>query len=55
MKRIRYCQGCDRYTLKENCAICGKETIINTPQKYSKDEEVAKYRRQIKRALLQKD
>ncbi|MCL5101702.1 MAG: RNA-protein complex protein Nop10 [Candidatus Parvarchaeota archaeon] len=52
MKRIRYCQRCDRYTLKNTCSVCGKETIINTPQKYSRDEEIAKYRRKIKRSAI---
>jgi rRNA maturation protein Nop10 len=54
MIRIRLCQNCDRYTLGTTCKICENETIVNVPQKYSKDEEIAKYRRIIKKALLEK-
>jgi H/ACA ribonucleoprotein complex subunit 3 len=54
MKRIRYCQKCNRYTLKTVCDVCGGETIINAPLKYSSDESVAFYRRELKKALLDK-
>jgi H/ACA ribonucleoprotein complex subunit 3 len=52
MKKIRFCQKCEKYSLKETCQICDSDTIINAPQKYSRDEEIAKYRRQIKKELL---
>ncbi|MCL5009389.1 MAG: RNA-protein complex protein Nop10 [Candidatus Parvarchaeota archaeon] len=52
MRRIRFCASCDKYTLKQRCDACGKETTINAPQKYAKDEEIARYRREIKRVLL---
>ncbi len=52
MKKIRFCQECEKYTLKNKCDFCGSETIINAPQKYSKDEEIAKYRREIKKTVL---
>ncbi|MCL4396877.1 RNA-protein complex protein Nop10 [Candidatus Parvarchaeota archaeon] len=44
--------NCGRYTLKKICPECGKETEINAPQKYSKDETVAHYRRMIKKESL---
>ena len=34
-KEIRFCEFCKRYTLKELCPICGKETKIKKPPKYS--------------------
>ncbi len=52
MKRIRYCSDCKIYTLMEKCAKCGKDTIINSPTRYSRDELITKYRREIKRNTL---
>ncbi|MCL5976125.1 MAG: RNA-protein complex protein Nop10 [Candidatus Parvarchaeota archaeon] len=52
MERIRFCNNCSMYTLKKTCPECGKETEINAPQKYSKDETVAYYRRKIKKESL---
>lgn len=52
MKRIRFCQECDKYTLKVKCGTCGGDTIINAPYKYTRDEEVAKYRREAKKEVL---
>lgn len=54
MERIRFCTNCYRYTLKKICPACGKETEINVPQKYSKDETVAYYRRKIKKESFDK-
>ncbi len=54
MNKIRFCQFCESYTLKELCGRCGEQTVINAPQKYSRDETVAYYRRQIKRTLIDK-
>jgi rRNA maturation protein Nop10 len=36
----------------EKCPVCGNETVINSPQRYLKDEEISKYRREIKRKVL---
>ncbi len=52
MRKIRFCTGCDKYTLMEKCPVCGNETVINSPQRYLKDEEISKYRREIKRKVL---
>ncbi|MCL4372968.1 RNA-protein complex protein Nop10 [Candidatus Parvarchaeota archaeon] len=52
MERIRFCTNCSRYTLKKTCPECSNETEINAPQKYSKDETVAYYRRRIKKESL---
>jgi rRNA maturation protein Nop10 len=55
MERIRFCSNCSRYTLKKICPECGEETEINAPQKYSKDETVAYYRRKIKKESLDRN
>ncbi len=52
MIRIRYCTNCKAYTLGETCKKCSGKTIINAPVKYTKDETIAKYRREIKRKSL---
>ncbi|EFD92274.1 MAG: H/ACA RNA-protein complex component Nop10p [Candidatus Parvarchaeum acidophilus ARMAN-5] len=54
MNRIRFCRNCEAYTLNKTCTKCGKETEINAPQKYSKDETVAYYRRKLKKEELDK-
>ncbi len=55
MRKIRFCTECDRYTLEQNCPICSKQTVINSPQRYSKDEEISKYRREIKKKILKEN
>ena len=54
MNKIRFCSRCNIYTLKRSCPKCGCETEINAPQKYSKDETVAYYRRKLKKEELDK-
>ncbi len=51
--RIRYCPKCKRYTLKEKCPICGSPTIVKAPPKYSPHSKYAKYRRAMKRKILE--
>ncbi len=54
MNKIKFCKYCNLYTLKKNCPKCGKETEINAPQKYSKDETIAYYRRKLKKEELER-
>ncbi|MCW1301730.1 MAG: RNA-protein complex protein Nop10 [Candidatus Parvarchaeota archaeon] len=49
MKRIRYCESCRIYTLKEICGICGGSTVLKAPLRYSNDEQLKKYRRDLKK------
>lgn len=55
MNRIRYCPKCKEYTLKEYCPKCKEKSIINIPPRYSPNSRLAKYRRQVKRTILQKE
>ncbi len=48
MPKIRKCNVCKRYTMKEICPICGKETLIMEPPRYSPQDKYGKYRRLIK-------
>jgi len=54
MKRIRYCEKCQEYTLGSDCVRCGEKSVLNTPPKYSLNDSTAKYRRKVKKVLLEK-
>lgn len=45
MKKIRWCNFCKRYTLQENCPICGRKTKRKIPPKFSPEDRWGKYRR----------
>ncbi len=49
MNRIRYCEKCKTYTLKDTCSKCGSQTVLRVPLKYSNDEQIKKYRRELSR------
>lgn len=50
MKReIRYCRYCNLYTMKEVCRICGRETIIKKPPRFSPQDRYGRYRRRLKK------
>ena len=44
MKRLRYCNHCKIYTLKEKCPICNRDTIEFRTLKYSPEDKWQKYR-----------
>jgi rRNA maturation protein Nop10 len=52
-KRIKYCRYCKRYTLENQCPICGRPTIINSPTRYTTNPVIIKYRRELKEKKLQ--
>jgi len=49
MGKIKYCQKCDEYTLKEVCEKCNEPSIVRQPPKYSPIDKNAKYRRQARK------
>ncbi len=51
MHKIFKCWGCDRYTIKEKCPICGKKTKSTRPPKFSLEDKFGKYRRILKHEL----
>ncbi len=55
MNKIRYCPNCKEYTLEEVCPRCGAKTIVKAPPRYSPKENVARYRRKMRREILQKE
>lgn len=50
MKKLRKCERCLSYTLKEICPFCGKETIIFKTLKYSPEDPYQKYRLEKRRS-----
>ncbi len=46
---IRYCTYCKIYTMKEICKICGRETIVKKPPRFSPQDRYGKYRRYLKK------
>ncbi len=52
MNHIRRCQGCGRYTLKEQCSSCASPTVVPRPAKYGPEDHYAAYRRKAKEAQL---
>ncbi len=52
MKRILKCTSCNTYTLQET--HCETATIQPKPPKFSLDDKYAQYRRETKKADLEK-
>jgi H/ACA ribonucleoprotein complex subunit 3 len=42
--QMRKCVRCSRYTLKEKCPVCGAETVIARPPKFSPADKYARLR-----------
>ncbi|MDO8481190.1 MAG: nucleolar RNA-binding Nop10p family protein [Nanoarchaeota archaeon] len=47
MKRLKWCEACKQYTMKEQ--HCGSATKTPHPPKYTPDDKYASYRRQAKK------
>jgi H/ACA ribonucleoprotein complex subunit 3 len=43
--KIRKCDNCGRYTLKDICPKCSKKTKNPHPPKFSPEDKYGKYRR----------
>ncbi|ALV62227.1 Ribosome biogenesis protein Nop10 [Thermococcus sp. 2319x1] len=50
--RIKKCQKCGRYTLKDICPVCGEKTKSAHPPKFSPEDPYGEYRRRLKRELF---
>jgi len=46
--KIRRCLNCKRYTMKENCPVCGKVTVNPLPPRFSPIDKYGEYRRRLK-------
>ena len=47
--RIRKCEACGEYTLKEVCVRCGAKTVSPLPPRFSPTDRYGKYRRMLKK------
>ncbi|HIP66716.1 MAG TPA: RNA-protein complex protein Nop10 [Candidatus Nanopusillus sp.] len=54
MKEIRKCPKCRIYTFREICPRCNNKTNRAIPPKFSPEDPWGKYRRKMKRKLLEK-
>ncbi|MFO7678027.1 MAG: nucleolar RNA-binding Nop10p family protein [Thermoplasmatota archaeon] len=52
MSQILYCKTCKTYTLDYICARCKKPTIIKKPARYSPQDRLGKYRRELKKSNI---
>ncbi len=41
---MRKCSRCGRYTFKETCPVCGSETYVPHPPRFSPEDKYVKYR-----------
>jgi H/ACA ribonucleoprotein complex subunit 3 len=48
MNRIHFCSRCERYTMNENCPVCGAPAPQARPGKYSPEDRWGEYRRKAK-------
>ncbi len=54
MNKIKFCEKCKKYTMKDECAECNENSIRRIPPRYSPDDKNAKYRRKTKKEILKK-
>ncbi len=52
---IRKCKRCGIYTMKSVCDICGEETVMAIPPRYSPVDRFQKYRLKEKGELIGKN
>ncbi|HHT75638.1 MAG: RNA-protein complex protein Nop10 [Methanomassiliicoccaceae archaeon] len=46
---LRKCPKCIRYTLLEQCGICGTRTNVPIPPRYSPEDRYGEYRRRLRK------
>jgi H/ACA ribonucleoprotein complex subunit 3 len=46
--KIRKCESCGAYTLKDTCPKCGGHTVSPHPPSFSPEDKYGKYRRAAK-------
>jgi len=53
--KMRRCQGCGQYTLKDTCPRCNTPSKAVGPARYSPQDPYGRYRRQMKEAMKDGD
>jgi len=54
MKHILFCEKCKKYSMKENCPLCGEKTIVPKPGKFSPVDTYGRERRIARKLEEQK-
>jgi H/ACA ribonucleoprotein complex subunit 3 len=49
MSQILYCKNCKTYTLEPICTQCKKPTRLKKPARFSPQDRLGKYRRELKK------
>lgn len=52
--KMRKCNSCNIYTMKDVCPVCDGEVNVIYPPKYSIEDKYGKYRRKLKEEMLNK-
>lgn len=55
MKKIKFCNECKEYTLKDTCLKCGNKAVQRTPPKFSPKDKYGVYRRIEKEKMLKNE
>ncbi|MEM0043494.1 MAG: RNA-protein complex protein Nop10 [Sulfolobales archaeon] len=48
---MRKCPRCGRYTLRENCPVCGSPTTSPHPPRYTPEDKYVRYRVLARRSI----
>ena len=48
---IHLCRTCWRYTLRNECSVCGAATVMPLPPRYSPEDRYGAYRRRLKKEV----
>jgi H/ACA ribonucleoprotein complex subunit 3 len=54
MKNLRFCNNCKEYTLELVCKKCKNKSISKYPPRFSPEDRYGKYRRILKRQIMEK-
>jgi H/ACA ribonucleoprotein complex subunit 3 len=49
MSNLMYCKNCKIYTLDSICSECKKSTVSKNPPRFSPQDRLGKYRRELKK------
>lgn len=53
--KMHKCRSCGEYTLQDKCPYCKGDVGVIYPPKYSPEDKYGKYRRILKKQMLEKE
>jgi len=51
--KMKKCRSCGEYTLQDECPYCARDVGVVYPPKYSPEDKYGKYRRLLKKQMLE--